>query len=840
MADATRTIDLIFNGVDRTGAAVQGVLNNTNSFAGNIQTASQPLADFATSAVKFEAALLSAGAVFAGFAVNEAASFESALAELNKVLDDTDSLEDYADLARELSREYGVAVGEIVGSIADFKQAGFTAEEAGILTRSGLDLVIAGGVEASRASDLVVASLKGFGAEAQTVVPFVDLLNQVSNEYAVSVDQLLEGFATFSPIARSAGLSLQETVGVLTPGIEVFRSGSEVANALRTSFLRLQDDSKPVQEALSQIGVSQRDANGDLRSGRDIFFDVATALQGVDENQRAYLASQLVGIQRSSQFLATIDGLDKALRIAGDGFQFFGSASKEVEIQLATFNKVADRVRASFVSLLIDVGTPLLDEFGSVAEGLEAIFTAIGENVETGGLGELTDFVEANLDRLSETLARVARNLPAAIQQADFGGFIGGLEAIGDAFSVLLEDVDLSTVEGLTRAIELLGGGFSGLSLFTAGVIESFQPLFELFRELVNEVDGASQSFRDLGNLGGFAIQINQAAGAVSAAIPVFEGLLGIIAAGQGVTLVKAFGEASVALAGRGGLLGAIGSLGQAGAALGAGAAIGTLANEVSRLATGNTLSSIIADWALELTGVNDQARLLTETIVPSTDQSIRAIREADESMSNFNGSIAEAVDFWGEYGNESGQVVGTLFDLDDVYQQVESSAQGVTAATQELVEATEEISLEEKLAVIEASAAVAAAEIQANAQTISSAFDSISVTVDSTGDSLSELFSLLGDDNISKFDKLGLKDQIELENERRQESLDLQERLVQAQIRELNLRAQAYQNGGALIEIDGAGLQPHLEAFMYTILEEIQVRVAGPGGEGLLLGVAA
>jgi hypothetical protein len=54
---------------------------------------------------------------------------------------------------------------------------------------------------------------------------------------------------------------------------------------------------------------------------------------------------------------------------------------------------------------------------------------------------------------------------------------------------------------------------------------------------------------------------------------------------------------------------------------------------------------------------------------------------------------------------------------------------------------------------------------------------------------------------------------------------------------RELNLRAEALRNGGGLITIDGAGLQPHLEAFMFEILESIQVRVNAEG-YNLLLGV--
>jgi len=50
--------------------------------------------------------------------------------------------------------------------------------------------------------------------------------------------------------------------------------------------------------------------------------------------------------------------------------------------------------------------------------------------------------------------------------------------------------------------------------------------------------------------------------------------------------------------------------------------------------------------------------------------------------------------------------------------------------------------------------------------------------------------------------------------------------------------RAAALRRGDAMIRIDGDGLQPHLEAFMFEILESIQVRVNQEGQE-LLLGVS-
>ena len=57
------------------------------------------------------------------------------------------------------------------------------------------------------------------------------------------------------------------------------------------------------------------------------------------------------------------------------------------------------------------------------------------------------------------------------------------------------------------------------------------------------------------------------------------------------------------------------------------------------------------------------------------------------------------------------------------------------------------------------------------------------------------------------------------------------------AQIEMMKAQTAALTNGDGMIKIDGAGLQPHLEAFMWEILKAVQVRVNADGLK-MLLGV--
>lgn len=874
MADAQRTVELVFEGTDNTAAATQSALGNTTKLSDSIKAATQPIADFTIAALKVEAAILAAGGAITAFSIGAASNFQSALADLNKVLSDTDNIEQYKDLALELGEKYGVASVEVLKSITNYKTAGFTAQEAGELTKSGLDLVIAGNVEAVQSSNQLVASLKGFGLQASESSRFVDLLNTVSNDYAVTTGQLLEGFSELSPVAKLAGLSLEETIGILTPGIEVFQSGSEMATALRTSLLFMISDAKPVQEALASLGVAQKNTNGELRAAGDIYFDVAKAMQGMSEEQRIFVAEQLVGKNQTSEFLATVAGLNTTLTISGDKFQYLGSAAKEVALQLATAESATNRAKVAFTNLGISIGTPLLDEFSGVADAISAIFLAIGDSVNEGALSGVIDSIESMMAGLQETLAEVAKNLPAALAQANLSGFTDGINAVSDALGGVFGSMDLTSVDGLTRVIETAGAAFLHLSSYAAGVIDSFEPLITAFFDVatgLKDVD-AGTSFT-AGQIGGFATQVNIAAGVVGDVIDymhtlsdVFEGIGSVID-----TVGEGFGWLTEKISGPNGLMAGlyilIGAVPGSFAAISAGMA--ELVQKVSELTTGESLSTWASDAAVALGLVDGNADKLARQLEESTTPALQEIIVTAKRLEDIKGpanlsdqlqEISVSARMWGETAEEAADRVeratasqeewakgldhsavlydittGKVLGFGEAAEKTDAALKGAASATNALNVEMQKLESAEMLELIKAKSAENVAQIEADAKKTIAAFESVNTSIKSTGDSLDNLFGLLGDDSISKLDKLDISRQIEQENKLREDAFKLQERLVDAQIKESAARTDALKSGSAMIQISGDGLAPELEAFMWKILQTIQMRVNKDGLDMLL-----
>lgn len=469
----------------------------------------------------------------------------------------------------------------------------------------------------------------------------------------------------------------------------------------------------------------------------------------------------------------------------------------------------------------------------------------------------------------------MAKNLPAALAGADFSSFKDGIESVLTAVKGLFGNIDLTSVEGLRVAIETMGAAFLGLSKYTAGVIEAFEPLFAVLIEVGKGAKDVDLSFLEFaGNLGGIATQLN-------VVLPLFTGLLAILTVKSGMGLLSEIKGLVTVLPL---VASALGTAGLAGAAGAAGYAVGGVLNDgISALLSRITGSeTTLGGWIYDLTHAGDAATTAgTQTaaaangvgeLAKAADGSVNSFEKSNEAMlKNFaasekaagsTGKLAEAQKDVSKYALQTVPIYDALTGRITGYeQQLVKSAKGtidlgtatgktagdlskIAAETDKAKEATrkwgEEVAkmaFEEKLKLIDSATKITTEQIDAMAKTSVAAFDSIDVSIKSTSDVLSSLFKDLDFSKIGWTEQRLIEDQIDKENKRRDDALSLQKQLTEAQIAQMRAQADAMSRGDGLIKISGDGLAPHLEAFMWQILQNIQTRVNADGLK-MLLGV--
>jgi hypothetical protein len=226
---------------------------------------------------------------------------------------------------------------------------------------------------------------------------------------------------------------------------------------------------------------------------------------------------------------------------------------------------------------------------------------------------------------------------------------------------------------------------------------------------------------------------------------------------------------------------------------------------------------------------ITDAVGELSRT-VEASGGALGEVADSTKDLAENNKSLALGYDdATGKVNSWSGAIVKTNKSLDDAAEKTKK----VFKETDEYKKLLLELSSDERIANIEAGVKIDTATLQADADKAIAIIDGIGTSVTSTGDLIGDLFGQASDG--SALDAIAIEAQIRKENDRREEALNLQKKLTEAEIEQIREKTRAISRGDALIKVDGAGLQPHLEAFMFEILREIQVRVNADGEEMLL-----
>ncbi|MGA1619694.1 MAG: phage tail tape measure protein, partial [Pirellulales bacterium] len=177
-------------------------------------------------------------AVPLGLASKQFASFDDAIRATAAVTgnlgaEGAASLQMLTDKARELGATTSFTAVEVANLMTELGRAGFDATEITSMTESVLALARATGTDASLSAGILAATLRQFSLEAGDAAKVADILTTAANSTFNTVEGLGESLKFAGPVAKSLGISLEDTVAVLGVLGNVGIQGSEAGTALR-------------------------------------------------------------------------------------------------------------------------------------------------------------------------------------------------------------------------------------------------------------------------------------------------------------------------------------------------------------------------------------------------------------------------------------------------------------------------------------------------------------------------------------------------------------------------------------------------------------------------------
>ncbi|MGD9661432.1 MAG: phage tail tape measure protein [Porticoccaceae bacterium] len=636
MADAQRTIELIFKGVDQTGAAIDSVLRGTSSFASGVQSATQPIADFTVGALKLEAGLLAAGAAFTTVSVIAAGQFDSAFREIDTLVDaPVEALGSLRSELLEYASSSTQSLESITGATYSAISAGVDYTDSVRALASAEQLAVAGRANLNDSMVLLVSTLNAYGQGMDSASRYSDILFNTVRLGQTTLPELSASLSNVTGTAATLGVPFETLTAALAALTTVGIPTAQATTALNAALSALIAPSAQAKTIAQELGL-EFSAQAVRAQGLEGVLQTVYAATGGNEEQMR----RLFGSTEALRAVLPLTGA-AAESFAGNlvAMQNNAGATAAAYAEMAnSFDVVNQRVANAFQVMLIQIGDPLLDEYGGLADAIANIFRTIGIEADGGVLESLVSYVESQLGELEQIFQRIAANLPEALQQADLSGFTDGVDELKNAFGLLFDGIDITTVDGLTRAIEFAGESFHRLSAFVAGVVESFEPMVDKLSDMALKISELPPELLNAaGQVAGFATQANILAGTIQSLLPSLESLATIVGMNQAAGLVGSFRGAATALAGGTGLVALLGQAGLVAAAGAASYAIGSLlAPKIDDVVNSFTEGEhSLGTWIYQLVNGAEEAELMAQVLAPvpvAIDDITRAAQGVDLS----------------------------------------------------------------------------------------------------------------------------------------------------------------------------------------------------------------
>ena len=235
-------------------------------FSGQAKKTDTSVANLGRSFSVMRVAVVAAASVLGGMTfgrvIRDTAAFGNSIARLGVVSGATTA--QMAGLEKQ-ARDLGATTLFTAQQTADAQtflaQAGFDAQEILRATPGVLQLATAATLDLAAAADLTSNVLSGFGLEVDQLGRVNDVLAATAASSNVNVTQLGQALSFAAPLARTAGISIEETAAAIGALGDAGLQGSRAGTGLLGVIRQLSNVTPQAADALSNYGLSLKDVD---------------------------------------------------------------------------------------------------------------------------------------------------------------------------------------------------------------------------------------------------------------------------------------------------------------------------------------------------------------------------------------------------------------------------------------------------------------------------------------------------------------------------------------------------------------------------------------------------
>ena len=309
----------------------------------------------------------------------------------------TEKMTAFAEKANLAAKSLSTTTNQYTKASLIYYQQGLNDKQVEERTAVTLKLANVTGQSAETVSNQMTAIWNNFAKGGENLEYYADVITALGAATASSSEEISKGLEKFASVADTVGLSYENaTAALATITATTRQSADSVGTGLRTLFARfsslklgetLEDgvDLTKYTKALSAVGVSVLDTNGELRTMDSILEDLGQRWSNISDTQKTALAQTVGGVRQYTTLMALMNNFDFYKENVNIATTSEGTIQKQQEIYAQSWEAALQRVRAASESIYSDLVND--DFFIDMANHIEGALTALDHFID--GIGGL-------------------------------------------------------------------------------------------------------------------------------------------------------------------------------------------------------------------------------------------------------------------------------------------------------------------------------------------------------------------------------------------------------------------------------------------------------------------
>ncbi|KAG8290573.1 hypothetical protein J6590_079712 [Homalodisca vitripennis] len=448
--------------------------------------------------------------------IKVAIDFESAMADVKKVVnfkDGTNEAEEFAQKLKKLSREIPLSAAELAKIAASGGQLGIDKDKLLEFTTTVAKMATAFDMSAKQAGDSIAKLANIYGIAVEKMEGVGDVINYLSDNTAAKANNMIEALARVGGNAKQFGLDINQTSSLVNAFVSLGKQPEKVATAVNALLSKLQTaegQGKEFKAALESIGITAEEMSQKVaENGQNALLYFFETLEKVDRQERSQILLNLFGQEYQDDIALIVGSLEeykKAIGFVADKEKYNKSMQKEFNNRASTTANNLQLLKNTIAELGMNLGSVMLPPLNWISKILRSISTGIAWFAEKCPI--LTTGVMSIISALIiGKIAVVGFGYAFALAG---GGILtfkailqGTLLPVLTSLSARVIPAVIMGLKTLTLAVATnpIGAAIAGLSIGAALVIANWQKVKDFFSSIWKSITKPIENWIGVGKL---------------------------------------------------------------------------------------------------------------------------------------------------------------------------------------------------------------------------------------------------------------------------------------------------------------------------------------------------